>query len=173
MRIHVTGNAGAGKTTSAARIAAAFDLPLHGLDAIVWSPGWRKTPPDERARLEEELIAGERWVIEGVSSRVQRAADAIVFLDVPPAICLARCARRNLPFLFRSRPGLPERCPEWRIAPRLVRIITTFERRLARSWREEAARDGRWIHLASPRSADEIVERVRARIAATEATPRR
>ncbi|MFT7214503.1 MAG: adenylate kinase family enzyme, partial [Granulosicoccus sp.] len=44
MRIHVTGDAGSGKTTLGKKIGAELNLPVFGLDQVVWQPGWTKTP---------------------------------------------------------------------------------------------------------------------------------
>lgn len=130
MRIHVTGNAGAGKTTLGSRIAEEFNLPCYGLDRIVWRPDWQKTPADERDRLEAELIARPDWVIEGVSHMVRDAADMTVFLDVPRHRCLRRSFLRSLRFLFSGRPELPDNCPEYKILPRLIPIIWRFQSRV-------------------------------------------
>lgn len=130
MRIHITGNAGAGKTTLAYKIGREFDLPVYGLDQVVWQPGWRKTAPPVRDKLEEELAARPEWVIEGVSHLIRREADITVFLDVPRHRCLARSLRRSIPYLLKSRPELPENCPEYRILPRLVKIIWGFRDRV-------------------------------------------
>lgn len=125
-RILVTGNAGAGKTTVAIAMATALDLPYLGLDAIVWRPRWVRTPRLERRQTELQHAVGDSWVVDGVSDVFLEAADAIVFLDVPRRRCFARVARRNLPYLFRSRPGLPENCPEIQIVPTLAKIIWQF-----------------------------------------------
>jgi adenylate kinase family enzyme len=125
-RIHVTGNAGVGKSTLAARIAALVDAPLFGLDEIVWKPGWKKSGSDERTPKEQALCAQPSWVIDGVSRLVRESADTIVFLDYPRRISFWRCARRNWRYLFKSRPGLPPGCPEIRIVPALARIIWRF-----------------------------------------------
>jgi adenylate kinase family enzyme len=125
-RIHVTGNAGVGKSTLAARIGHLLDLPVFGLDEIVWKPGWAKTDPDERDIKERVLCSRPAWVIEGVSRNVREAADVIVFLDYPRRVSFWRCAKRNWRYLFKSRPGLPPNCPELLIIPKLVRIIWTF-----------------------------------------------
>ena len=130
MKIHVTGNAGSGKTTLAAVIGAELGLPVYGLDSIVWSPGWQKTSPDIRAAKESELISGDDWVIDGVSPAVRRAADVTILLDVDRLTSFRRCASRNWKYLFRSRPGLPERCPEILIFPRLCQIIWRFPTRV-------------------------------------------
>ena len=55
MKIHVTGNAGSGKTTLAAEIGSMLDLPVYGLDSVVWKEGWVITPKEERAAKENEL----------------------------------------------------------------------------------------------------------------------
>jgi hypothetical protein len=73
-----------------------------------------------------ELISKPDWVIYGVSSTVIEAADTVVFLDVNRRTAFWRCAKRNWRYLFHSRPGLPDHCPEILIVPRLVQIIWRF-----------------------------------------------
>jgi len=126
LRIHVTGNAGAGKTTLAKHIAASLQLPVFFLDKVVWQPGWQKTEPAQRDMLEQELIDKPDWVIDGVSHNIRYAADLTIFLDVPRHVCIGRCMRRNLPYMLRSRPELPENCPELKILPQLLKIIWRF-----------------------------------------------
>ena len=142
-RINVTGNAGAGKSTLAELLGRRVDLPVYALDRIVWQPGWMATPPEQRRRMEMELIARETWIIDGVSSRVRAAADLVVFLDVPRSTSLFRCVKRNRSYLFRSRPGLPENCPEIVIMPRLLRLIWSFPRVVRPDIMEEAKRSTR------------------------------
>ena len=125
-RNFITGNAGSGKSTLAATLGRSLGLPVHGLDQIVWRPGWRKSPADWRKGSEAELVARPHWVIDGVSRTVLDAADYVIFLDVSRATSFTRCARRNWKYLFRSRPGLPENCPEFLIIPRLMKIIWRF-----------------------------------------------
>ena len=125
-RIHVTGNAGVGKSTLAARIASLVDAPVFGLDDIVWKSGWKKSGPDERVSREQAQCARPSWVIDGVSRVVRESADMIVFLDYPRRVSFWRCAKRNWRYLFRSRPGLPPGCPEIRIVPTLARISWRF-----------------------------------------------
>lgn len=129
-RIFITGNAGSGKSTLARRIGTALDLPVHGLDRLVWRSGWQKAAPAELAAAEACLTAQAAWVIEGVSYRVMEAADLVIFLDVSRRTSYLRCARRNWRYLFHSRPELPENCPELLIVPRLIRIIWQFPTRV-------------------------------------------
>lgn len=126
MRINVTGNAGSGKSALAKIIADGLDLPLIAMDRIIWASGWQRVPKETyQAQLTSQLQQ-KSWVLDGVSKDARSQADLIVFLDFPRRICAWRCARRNWRYLFKSRPGLPEGCPEWRIIPALAKIIKDF-----------------------------------------------
>jgi adenylate kinase family enzyme len=130
VKLFITGNAGSGKTTLAHRLGSDLKVPVHSLDEVVWRPGWRKTPANERDLAIAGLVANPRWVIEGVSPAVFARADMVIFLDVPRPLCMVRCARRNWQYLFSSRPGLPDDCPEIKIVGRLLQIIWRFPRRV-------------------------------------------
>lgn len=138
MRINITGNAGAGKTTLAKELSFLLHLPCFSLDSIVWQSGWGKTPYDQRTALEAEQICKPKWVIDGVSINVRAAADIVIFLDEPRFICAWRALRRSLKYFFRTRPEMPLNCPEWRIIPTLIRIIWRFPTKAGLLIREEA-----------------------------------
>ena len=131
MKIFVTGNAGSGKTTVGKKIAAQMGMDLLGLDKIVWQEGWKKTSPEEVKEKILALIAREHWIIEGVSDEILKAADKVVFLDVPRSLCYWRTLKRNWRYLFSSRPELPKNCPEILIIPTLIKIIWRFPTELA------------------------------------------
>ena len=60
------GTSGAGKTTAAARLAAALGSKHLDLDELAWLPGWEKQNADAMNRqLAEELrpIAASRWAV--------------------------------------------------------------------------------------------------------------
>jgi adenylate kinase family enzyme len=125
-RVLVTGNAGSGKSALAKMLAAHLGLPHTGLDSIVWQSGWVKTPRQVRNEKEAALAAKPAWVVDGVSDLMLDAADTVIFLDYPRHTCFWRVLWRNMPYLFRSRPGLPSRCPEIMIIPRLIKLIWRF-----------------------------------------------
>ncbi len=127
MKIHITGNSGSGKSTLAKRLGSILEIPVYSLDSIVWKKGWQKTAVDERASKERELAENTTWIIEGVSAIIRQEADFIIFLDYPRVSCMARAFRRNIKYLFKSRPELPENCPELLILPTLLKIIWNFD----------------------------------------------
>lgn len=67
MKILVTGNAGSGKSTLGKKLSEHYNIPLYGLDKIVWQEGWIKTPKNEKDKLIKEIANKESWIIEGVS----------------------------------------------------------------------------------------------------------
>jgi adenylate kinase family enzyme len=100
-RISVIASAsGNGKTTLGREAARRLGVPFVELDAWVHGPGWAETPDAElRARV-SAVLAGEAWVIDGQYRRklgdmVFRAADEVVWLDLPLRIWLPRLLRRT------------------------------------------------------------------------------
>lgn len=126
MKIHVTGNAGSGKSTLALKISRFMGFPLHALDEIVWKENWIPTSTQERDGKILEIVSKPCWVIDGVSRLAREHADLVVFIDRRPVQCAIRAFRRNIPYLFRPRPGLAQGCTEIRILPYLMKLIFRF-----------------------------------------------
>lgn len=115
-RILVIGSPGAGKSTLARSLAQRTGLPLHHLDQIHWLPGWVERERDDEAAVLEQLLAQDRWIIDGNygSTLPQRTvrADTVVWLDYPTALCLRRVLARWWHYRNHSRPDMPADCPE-------------------------------------------------------------
>jgi hypothetical protein len=73
-RIAVIGNAGGGKSTLARTLAARRDRPYVEVDALLWREGWQPTPMEECEAGHARLIAGRRWVIDGLGRLESLAA---------------------------------------------------------------------------------------------------
>ena len=134
-RIAVIGSPGAGKSTLAVAIAGATGLPLFHLDREYWRPGWIASDDDEWRLRNAQLVAGERWVIDGnygssLAGRLARA-DLIVWLDLPTRTCLAGAVRRMAHYRGSVRPDMREGCPERlnREFLAFLHYILTFRRR--------------------------------------------
>ena len=97
----IFGNSGSGKSTYAAKTAAAYGLVLLELDSIVWEPhkvAVARSADDVRADLQTFLAAHERWVIEGCDGDLVRVAlhacTELVFLNPGALVCLENNRRR-------------------------------------------------------------------------------
>jgi len=155
-RINITGNAGAGKSTLTSEIGTLLDMPTYGLDLILFKPDWKEPEPDERRNLLQELVAKDTWVIDGVSRIIRKEADLVIFLDVPRRTCLYRCVKRNWRYLFRSRPGLPDHCPEIMILPALLKIIWNFPITVRPEIMSEALGSQKYRHVTSNTKRESI-----------------
>lgn len=125
-RIFITGNAGTGKTTLSKQISKLLDIKSYGLDKIVWLPGWQMASTVDKAKKIAEITKQKTWIIDGVSESALKAADTIIFLDLPRRISYIRVIKRNWRYLFKSRPELPKNCPEILIVHHLFKIIWNF-----------------------------------------------
>ena len=150
-KILVIGNAGSGKSTTAKKIASDLELPCYSLDAVVWEEGWKRPSSAEVSQKIQQLINQETWVIDGVDYKAMKAADVVLFLDIPRRTCFKNVAIRNWPYLFKSRPGLPESCPEILIIPTLVKIIWRFPTKVRPKIIEEKLRrdSSSFVHIQS------------------------
>ena len=130
-RVCVVGCSGAGKTTLAGEIAARTGLPYVSLDARYWHPGWVGAPEDEWYRTHADLIARDRWVIDGnffttLETRLA-AADTAVFVDLPAWRCFLRVLRRSARWWGRTRPDMGPGCNE-RFDPEFLNYVWHFDR---------------------------------------------
>ena len=87
-RVVVIGNSGGGKSVLARRLASQISCACVEIDAVLWQPGWRLTPVAAYDAEHARLIAGERWIIEGlgrqnsIPQRLSRSTH-IVLIDMP------------------------------------------------------------------------------------------
>ncbi len=115
-RVLLIGPCGSGKSTLARELAPLMGLPLVHMDQLGWQAGWVETEKAELTARLAEVVAQDAWLIEGnygstLAPRLERA-DTVIYLDFPIRLCLWRLAKRILTHRGRSRPDMPEGCPE-------------------------------------------------------------
>jgi adenylate kinase family enzyme len=147
-RVAIVGTPGAGKSTLAREVGARAGLPVIHLDEHHFLPGWQRRPDEEWERISDELLAGERWVMDGAFAMEKAAerADTIVFLDFARwRGYLGSTKRLALAYLGRPAPDFAPGCEDrldrdfWRLLKTIhayptaqrPEIVADLERRRA------------------------------------------
>ena len=99
-RVSVVGTSGSGKSTLSRALAGALDADFLELDSVFHQPGWVPLPTEDFRRRVGDVVAGERWVIDGnytskVRDLIWARADTVVWLDLPRRIVMRRIIRRS------------------------------------------------------------------------------
>ncbi|MDW4499003.1 AAA family ATPase [Sulfitobacter sp. D35] len=115
-RVMIVGQPGSGKSTLARKLGALTFLPVYHMDHIHWTSGWIERAPRQKDALCAEVHARPEWIFEGGRSatfpqRLARA-DTLIWLDFPPTLRMVRVLRRTIRHYGRTRPDLPDGCPE-------------------------------------------------------------
>ena len=131
----IVGGPGSGKSTLAVKLGRLTALPVRHMDMIHWQTGWIERTKDAKDRLTREVHAEDAWLFEGGHSRTydERAAraDTLIWLDLPLPLRLWRVWRRWRTWRGRTRPDLPDGCPE-QLSLEFLRWILTSRRRTRR-----------------------------------------
>lgn len=148
----ILGRGGAGKSTLAATLGAATELPVIELDKHFWGPDLETTPPEKWAAVQGELARADQWIMDGdlgpydvLDVRLRRA-DTVLLLDYSFPRCAWQALRRS-----RGRVDFWLWVWSWRRRdrPLLLKAITTH------------APDAQLHVLRSPRATARFVARVR------------
>ncbi|UZD91928.1 AAA family ATPase [Cognatishimia activa] len=115
-RVMIIGQPGSGKSTLARALGERTGLPVYHIDMIHWMSGWQERSLEEKTRLCLEVHAKDAWIFEGGHSttwpdRLTRC-DTLIWLDVPLGKRFRRVIWRTMSDYGKTRPDLPEGCPE-------------------------------------------------------------
>jgi len=131
-RVAIVGCGGSGKSWLARSLGGVLGLkPVH-LDGLYYDQGWKPLAQDRFAVLQRDLVTAPRWIIDGnYASSLPirlRAADTVIFLDLPSRTCLCAIVRRRL----RYGGGQYKDIGVYdRISWEVIRYILGYRRRMA------------------------------------------
>ena len=115
-RVLVIGSSGAGKSTFARRLGEKTGLEVVNLDRIYWKPNWVEPEKDEWKKTLERALKRDAWIMDGnysgtLEMRIE-PADTVIFLDMPPIICVYRILKRVVFYKKGNRPDMADDCDE-------------------------------------------------------------
>ena len=127
-KIVIIGSSGAGKSTFARELGSILKMKVFHLDRYFWQRGWRVKTRDTRIDILQEIVREKQWIIEGSylsSSELHlHEADTIIFLDIPPLLCLWRLTKRHLAYRRRSRRDIPEGSTDKLTMSHILKVVT-------------------------------------------------
>lgn len=134
-RIVIFGRPGSGKSTFAFELSKFLKLPLYHLDRYFFVENWAERNHDEFLKIQKDIVAKDKWIIDGNSLRsleIRYArADLVLCFIYPCWLCYFRVFKR----LFKRNTKILDRaegCKE-RISWSLLKYIWTYQKRMTKS----------------------------------------
>ena len=168
-QVAVFGNAGGGKSTLARHLALITGLPLYVIDKLQFKDGGVALSHDEYLERHRQLLAEERWIIDGYGDTATvyercAVADTLVHVDLPLPVHYWWVTKRLIKGLLADPEGWPKDSPLWsstissyKVLPRCHRYLTPKYRQLI----SEMATSKRAVHLTSPREMAAFLVKVK------------
>ena len=165
-RVAIIGSCGAGKSTLAVSLGKKLDLPVIHLDAYYWQPRWQETDAKQWLSMQQELIKGDCWIIDGnyggsLDIRLA-AADTTIWLDFNRYLCLSRVLKRYLQYPGKTRPDMAKECPE-RLNLEFFKYVWDFprlQRPKIQAKLNKYEREKQIIILQNPRQVLNLLKRI-------------
>jgi adenylate kinase family enzyme len=164
-RIIVVGSMGSGKSWLSKHIAEITGYPLYHLDVEFWRPNWVMSSNEEKAARMQEIISGEKWIIDGNYDRTMEmrftAADLIIFLDMNRLVCIWSVAKRS----GKKRSDLPNYLEEPTFFSKIffdtqLKMIWTFPKTKRKTIMDlhEKYPEKEFLHIKSRRRLKKILK---------------
>lgn len=140
-------------------LSQSLSLPLYAIDKLQWQPGWTPADPSQVRHQHNEIIAGDRWIIDGwgtedmLKARFERA-DRIILVDHPLWLHYWWATKRQLKSLFGLYRDGPEGCPMLPMTWPFIKMIWSIHHHAMPQLKDLISTLGesrRIIHIRSPR----------------------
>jgi adenylate kinase family enzyme len=172
-KVAVFGNTGGGKSTLSKKIAEIASLPLYALDKIQFRSGGAQVPNADYLRAHQEILARDRWVIDGFGSMEtmwQRldVADTLVYVDLPLYVHFWWVTKRALTASVKPPEGWPERSPILKSSIDCYRVLWLCHTVLTPRYREyvDRAKDTKNVYqLKSVPDISDFIKSIEQRFA--------
>ena len=116
-KVLLIGNAGAGKTTFAHKLASKRCLPLIHLDKLYWCGNWEHLSREEFDTLLQKELEKQQWIIDGNFNRTiphrLQYCDTVIYFDYPTVTCLWGITKRIFTNLGKIRSDMGGNCVEF------------------------------------------------------------
>jgi adenylate kinase family enzyme len=161
-KIVIIGSPGAGKSTFAKKLGSILKIKVFHLDRIFWQSGWNEIPRKTRIDILQRIVQKKRWIIEGTYLKSSEprldAADTIIFLDIPPLLCLQYIIKRHRKYHGRPRRDIPKGCTDKLDLRRILKVLA-FPFRGRRILKEKLRnyKSKRIIWLCSPEEVEDFL----------------
>jgi adenylate kinase family enzyme len=153
-RIVIIGWPASGKSAFSETLASLLNIPVYHLDALYWKPGHVRTENAEWVKVQNMLVSGESWVVEGnfqTTLDIRLAAsDSVIFFDMHVFTCLRNAVFRMIKHYGRARIGMSEGNNERIDRHFLMRILRIL-------WIYPALERGKTIRLLNSLSAQKNI----------------
>ncbi|MFE2490649.1 P-loop NTPase family protein [Streptomyces mirabilis] len=129
-KVAIVGCGGSGKSHVARVLGDVLDAPVTHLDAAFYDDEWNELPVEKFAAVQRDLVAQEKWVIDGnYNSTLQirlEACDTVVLMDVSTLAALWGVFSRQL----RHGAGHKGNGVHNRIHWGVIKYVATYRRKM-------------------------------------------
>ena len=129
-KVAIVGCGGSGKSHVARALGDVLDAPVTHLDAAFYDDEWNELPMEKFAAVQRDLVAREKWVIDGnYNSTLQirlEACDTVVLMDVSTLAALWGVFSRQL----RHGAGHKGNGVHNRIHWGVIKYVATYRRKM-------------------------------------------
>lgn len=125
-RVLVTGNAGSGKSKLSRELSELLNIHVYNLDKIIWRSRWQHTALSQCRPKLMRIIEREQWIIDGICLSAIKAADVIIFLDLPRSFCYWQAFKPKFHHFSKLPSGLLPKFPQILIIGYLIKLIWKF-----------------------------------------------